>query len=126
MKEVDFAGLARVNSEHKASAEQGGDLGWLVEREMIPEMKALIPLLAKGEVGKPVKTEQGWHIVKLIDVKPQSVRPLLEVRGQLVVALRQRRAQELERKYMDDLVERTPLAVNEIALGKLRAMPGRP
>jgi parvulin-like peptidyl-prolyl isomerase len=125
-KDADFARLAQANSDHKPSAEQGGDLGWLAEKEMIPEMKILIPSLAKGEVGKPVSTEQGWHIVKLVDVKPQSVRPLSEARAQLVQALRQRRAQEIERKYMDDLVNKTPLAVNEIALGKLRATPGKP
>jgi peptidylprolyl isomerase len=123
-KDADFARLAQANSDHKPSAAQGGDLGWLAEREMIPEMKATIPLLAKGAVGKPVRTEQGWHVVKLTDAKPQSVRPLAEVRAQLVPVLRQRRAQELERKYMDDLVDRTPLAINEIALGRLRNAAG--
>lgn len=123
-KDADFARLAQANSDHKPSAAQGGDLGWLVEREMIPEMKAMIPLLAKGAVGKPVRTEQGWHVVKLMDAKPQTIRPLAEVKAQLVPVLRQRRAQELERKYMDDLVDRTPLAVNEIALGHLRNPPG--
>ncbi len=125
-KEVDFARLAQANSDHKPSAEHGGDLGWLAEREMIAEIKAVILSLAKGEVSKPVRTEQGWHIVRLVDIKPPSVRPLAEVRAQLVQALRQRRAQELERKYMDDLVDKTPLAVNEIALGKLRSVPGKP
>ncbi len=120
-RDADFAKFAQANSDHKPSAAQGGDLGWLVEREMIPEMKAAIPSMAKGEVAKPVRTEQGWHVVKLVDTKPQSVRPLSEVRAQLVPVLRQRRAQELERKYMDELVDRTPVAVNEITLGRLRA-----
>jgi peptidylprolyl isomerase len=119
-RDADFARLAQANSDHKPSAEQGGDLGWLAERDMIPEMRAVIPQMTKGEVSKPVRTEQGWHIVKLVDIKPQSVRPLAEVRPQLVQALRQRRAQEIEKKYLDDLVDKTPLGVNEIALGKLR------
>lgn len=119
-KDADFAKFAQANSDHKPSAAQGGDLGWLSERELIPEMKSILPSMAKGEVAKPVKTEQGWHVVKLVDLKPQSVRPLAEVRAQLVPAMRQRRAQELERKYLDDLVDRTPLAVNEIAMGRLR------
>lgn len=123
-KDADFARLAQANSDHKPSAAQGGDLGWLVEREMIPEMKSVIPLLIKGDVPKPVKTEQGWHVVKLVDTRPQSVRPLAEVRTQLIPVLRQRRAQELERKYMDDLVDKTPLGVNEIALGRLRNAAG--
>ena len=125
-KEADFARLAQANSDHKTSAEQGGDLGWLAERDMIPEMGTLIPTLAKGEVGKPVRTEQGWHVIKLLDLKPAGVRPLTEVRAQLIAAMRQRLAQENEKRYLDKLAERTPVAVNEIALGKLRATPGKP
>ena len=125
-KDADFARLAQANSDHKASAEQGGDLGWMAERDMIPEMRTLIPTLAKGEVGKPVRTEQGWHIIKLLDLKPASVRPLAEVRVQLAAAMRQRLAQENEKRYLDKLAEQTPVAINEIALGKLRAAPGKP
>lgn len=118
--DAEFAKLAQANSDHKPSAVQGGDLGWLTEQEMIPEMSALIPRMSKGEISKVVKTEQGWHIIKLVDLRPPSVRPLADVRGQVVQALRQARAQDLERKYLDDLVAKTPLAVNEIALGRLR------
>ena len=125
-KDADFARLALANSDHKSSAEQGGDLGWMAERDMIPEMRTLIPTLAKGEVGKPVRTEQGWHVIKLLDLKPASVRPLGEVRAQLVAAMRQRLAQENEKRYLDKMAEQTPVAVNEIALGKLRAQPGKP
>jgi peptidylprolyl isomerase len=125
-KDADFARLAQANSDHKASAEQGGDLGWMAERDMIPEMRTLIPTLAKGEVGKPVHTEQGWHIIKLLDLKPASVRPLAEVRVQLAAAMRQRLAQENEKRYLDKMAEQTPVAVNEIALGKLRTAAGKP
>ena len=124
-KDADFSKLAQANSDHKASVEQGGDLGWLAERDMIPEIRTLIPSLVKGEVGKPVRTEQGWHVVKLTDIKPQSVRPLSEVRDQLVQVLRQRRAQENEKQHLDELVDKTPLAVNEIALNRLRAGEGK-
>jgi parvulin-like peptidyl-prolyl isomerase len=125
-KDADFARLAQANSDHKASAEQGGDLGWIAERDMIPEMRTLIPTLAKGEVGKPVRTEQGWHIIKLLDLKSASVRPLAEVRVQLAAAMRQRLAQENEKRYLDRMAEQTPVAVNEIALGKLRNPAGKP
>jgi parvulin-like peptidyl-prolyl isomerase len=125
-KDADFARLAQANSDHKASAEQGGDLGWMAERDMIPEMRTLIPTLAKGEVGKPVRTEQGWHVIKLLDLKPAGLRPLTEVRTQLIAAMRQRLAQENEKRYLDKLAEQTPVAVNEIALGKLRGVPGKP
>lgn len=125
-KDADFARLAQANSDHKASAEQGGHLGWMAERDMIPEIRTLIPTLAKGEVGKPVRTEQGWHVVKLVDLKPAGVRPLAEVKTQLAAAMRQRQAQENEKRYLDKMAEQTPVAVNEIALGKLRDAAGKP
>ena len=125
-KDSDFARLVQANSDHKASAEQGGDLGWMAERDMIPEIRTLIPTLAKGDVGKPVRTEQGWHVVKLIDLKPAGARPLAEVRTQLAAAMRQRQAQENEKRYLDKMAEQTPVAVNEIALGKLRDAAGKP
>jgi parvulin-like peptidyl-prolyl isomerase len=125
-KDADFSRLAQANSDHKASAEQGGDLGWMAEKDMIPEMRVLIPTLAKGEIAKPVRTEQGWHVVKLVDLKPAGVRPLVEVRAQLAAAMRQRLAQENEKRYLDKLAEQTPVAVNEIALGKLRALAAKP
>lgn len=125
-KDADFAKIAEANSDHKPSAEQGGDLGWVMERDMIPEIRSLVPQMAKGETSKqPIRTEQGWHIIKLVDMKPQSVRPLAEVKLQLVQAMRQRRAQELEKKYLDDMAQKSGLAVNEIAIGKLRGLPDK-
>ncbi|MFN0040751.1 MAG: peptidylprolyl isomerase [Burkholderiales bacterium] len=125
-KDADFAKIAQASSDHKPSANQGGDLGWLNEKEMITEVRTQVALMVKGDVSKPLRTEHGWHIVKLLDTKPESIRPLADVRAQLIPVLRQRRAQEIERKYLDDLVDKTPLAVNEIALGKLRATLGKP
>jgi peptidylprolyl isomerase len=125
-KDADFPRLAQANSDHKPSADQGGDMGWLTERDMIPELRTLVPTMLKGDVSKPVRTEQGWHVIKLMDTKPQSVRPLAEVRPQLVKLMRQRRAQELEKKHMDEIAEKTPPAVNEIALIKLRSLLGKP
>jgi parvulin-like peptidyl-prolyl isomerase len=125
-KDADFAKIAQANSDHKPSANQGGDLGWLNEKDMIPEVRMQIVLMAKGETSKPLRTEHGWHVIKLLESKLESVRPLAEVRAQLIPVLRQRRAQENERKYLDELVDKTPLAVNEIALGKLRATLGKP
>ncbi len=124
-KDADFAKIAQANSDHKQSADQGGDLGWLIERDIVPEIRAVIPQMAKGDTSKPVRTEQGWHIVKLVDLKPQSVRPLADVKAQLVQAMRQRRAQEIEKKYLDDMAATSGLAVNEIALGKLRGAPDK-
>lgn len=120
-KPADFEAQAKRLSEHKSSADQGGDLGWVTVDQMVPEVRAVVLALKKGELAKPVKTATGWHLLKVADVKPKSLRPLAEVREALVRALRIRKAQENEQKYLDDLIVRTPLGVNEIALNRLLA-----
>ena len=118
-RNVKFETLAQRSSDHKPSAEKGGDLGWVVLDQMVPEIRDVVTGLKKGGVSKPVRTDAGWHIVKLLDQKPASVRPFPEVKDELARLLRVRKAQENERKYLDELVARTPLGVNEIALNKL-------
>lgn len=120
-KPAEFDAVAKRQSEHKASADQGGDMGWVALDQMVPEVRALVSEMKKGEVGKPVRTTSGWHIVKLADIKPRSLKPLAEVREYIVRALRLRKAQENEQKYLDDMIARTPLGVNEIALNRLIA-----
>lgn len=122
-KPAEFEALARRHSEHKSSGDKGGDLGWVTVEQMMAEVRTAVAALGKGELSKPVKTATGWHLIKVVDVKPKSVRPLAEVREALVRALRLRKAQDNEQKYLDDLIARTPLGVNEIALNRLATPP---
>jgi peptidylprolyl isomerase len=116
---ADFAALARAGSEHESAA-TGGDVGWLAEAAMIPEIRPVLPRLAKGQVSDPVATAEGWHVIRLVDVAEPGPAPLDEVRAQIVGTLRLQRAQQLERKYLDDLVARTPVSVDKAALEKLK------
>jgi len=66
----DFAKLA-VLSDDKGTAKQGGELNWFGTSAMVPEFE--IPAYAlktKGEISNPIKTQFGWHIIKLIDTRP--------------------------------------------------------
>jgi hypothetical protein len=120
-KGADFAALARKSSEHRETAANGGDMGWLSEDRIAPEMRSVIAALAPGEVSGPIKLSQGWHILKLLERKDAAPRSLDEVRDTLVQALRRKKAQENEAQYLQELASKTPLAVNGIALGKLVA-----
>lgn len=62
----DFAELARTYSQGP-SAPQGGDLGYFTKGKMVPAFEAAAFQLEKGEISKPVKTQFGWHIIKLVD-----------------------------------------------------------
>lgn len=68
---ANFAALARQKSIDTRSGKEGGDLGWFNEGAMVPDFFKAVVLLKKGEITKePVKTEFGWHIIKLDDTRP--------------------------------------------------------
>ena len=119
-KGVDFAKLAREQSEQKETAAKGGDLGWLPENQIIPEIRAAVSRIEKGEVTGPIRSGSGFHIVKLLDKKPASTRTLAEVRDTIVNQMRLRRAQEIERNYIDGMVSRSQVTINQNELSKLQ------
>lgn len=118
-KGADFVALVKTASDHAESAARGGDMGWVAEGNLLPELREPVAPLKKGEVTGPVKTAQGWHVVRLEDVREKSVRPLPEVREQVVAALRLRRARETEAAYLTFMTNRTPVSVSDSEVAKL-------
>src|SRR5262249_34623785 len=114
LKGADFGALVRESSEEKAGApprEGGsghGDLGWLSEAELVPGIRPVVTSLVKDAVSEPVRLDDGWHVVKLIDVRPASVRPLDEVREALVSQLRAERAKANRQAYLTRMGEQNP------------------
>ena len=62
----DFATLARQNSDDASSVVGGGDLDWINEGGMSPEMQAVVDTMEIGELSEPFKTESGWHIAEVL------------------------------------------------------------
>jgi parvulin-like peptidyl-prolyl isomerase len=118
---TDFGALAREFSDHKESAINGGDLGWLGAVQLLPEFRNAVGAMGKGDVSPAIRTPDGFHVVKLVDSKPSAVAPLSEVRDGLVTSLRQRKFEELQAAYINAMVERNGLAINEVALRKALA-----
>ena len=118
-KDADFAALARAESDEKGGAKAGGELGWLTEDQLVPGIRATVTALAKDQVSDPVRLDDGWHVVKLLELKPASIRELSEVREALAARLRAERTQALRRDYVGKLVEKSPPAVNELALSRV-------
>jgi peptidylprolyl isomerase len=117
---ADFAKLAKENSAHKESADKGGELGWISEEQMVPEIRKVVTGMNKGDVSQPIKTNAGWHLIKLLDKKPAATRPLADIRANLVVAMRNRKSQEMERAYLEALSIKLPPTLNQIELGKVQ------
>ncbi len=111
---ADFAAIAKVSD-----GPNGGDLGWIAENQIRPEIKAQVMGLAKAAISEPVRLDDGWHILKLADTKASYTRTLPEVRDQLVTQLRAERARMLRQAYLAELIKQNPPVVNEIALSKI-------
>jgi peptidyl-prolyl cis-trans isomerase D len=90
---ADFAELAKKNSEDEASAKNGGDLDYFGKGRMVPEFDAAVFAMQPGQTSDLVKTQYGYHIIKLVDKKPATTRALAEVRQQLTDQLAYQRAQ---------------------------------
>jgi peptidyl-prolyl cis-trans isomerase C len=96
---ADFATLAKEKSKDPGAAE-GGDLGYFTKDQMVPEFAAVAFKLDKGQLSDPVKTQFGWHVIKVEDkrVKPtptfEQVKPQIDnyvahrAQSQLVEKLR--------------------------------------
>lgn len=79
----DFAALAKADSEDLGSKAQGGDLGWLDKGVTEPAFESALFALNKGEISDPVKSDEGYHIIQLRDVRAEKVRSFDEVKSDL-------------------------------------------
>jgi peptidyl-prolyl cis-trans isomerase D len=103
---ADFATLARENSED-TSSERGGDLGWIVRGQTVPEFEQVAFRLPKGSVSDLVQTPYGIHILKVVEQEAARTQPLDEVRANLVTMLQQekaeRRAEEISQQMAEEI-----------------------
>ena len=115
---ADFAALARANSDDSGSKANGGSLGWLAKGGMPGAFDDTAFAMQAGEVRGPVKTDFGWHIVKVTGVQAAVQRPFDEVRADLEKELqegaRERGFNELTGKLVD-AAYKTPTSLEPAA-----------
>jgi len=85
---ANFEDLAKKNSEDDGSKDKGGDLGWIVEGQTVPEFQQVAFSLPKGSISDLVKTQYGFHIIKVLDRETAHTKSLDEVRDTIVPAIR--------------------------------------
>jgi peptidyl-prolyl cis-trans isomerase SurA len=69
----DFTALARAHSEDTASASNGGDLGWVSPKQLVPEFERAMNQLGPGELSEPVQTSFGLHLIQVLERRDQDV-----------------------------------------------------
>jgi peptidyl-prolyl cis-trans isomerase C len=94
-KKAKFDDLAKKHSKDPGSAKNGGALDWSDRRAYVPEFSTALVGLKKGETTQtPVKTQFGWHIIRLDDTRKPQIPALDAVRGQITQQLQQQRVRQ--------------------------------
>ncbi len=91
---ADFAALAKANSQDPGSAAQGGDLGWAERTSFVGPFADALFAMQPGEIKGPVKTQFGWHIIKLDDIQPGHQKSYDEVKPTIEAEYRKNEAEK--------------------------------
>ncbi len=113
----DFAALAKKYSEDTQTASQGGDLDYFSRGRMDPAFEEAAFSLAPGTISDLVKTQFGFHIIKVVDKKPATTKSLDEVRPQIAEQLTMEKVQKLAAALVDELAKQisTPADLDKVA-----------
>jgi peptidyl-prolyl cis-trans isomerase D len=100
---ADFAQLATKFSEDDESKVKGGDLDYFGKGRMVPEFEKAAFTLQPGQISDLVKSQFGYHIIKVVDKKPATKRTLDEVRAQIEDQIKSERADAEAQRILTDL-----------------------
>lgn len=116
---ADFESLAMAESEEPASAARGGEVGWLAEPQIHPDIRAVLPGMELGQISDPVRMDDGWHFIKILDIREAGIPTLEQIREPLSQQLRAERARAETENFLARLLRENPIAINEMVLSKL-------
>ncbi|MBS7660404.1 SurA N-terminal domain-containing protein [Pseudomonas lalucatii] len=94
----DFAALAKELSDDPGSAAEGGDLGYAGQGVYDPAFEGALYALGEGEVSAPVRSEFGWHLIKLLGVQAPEVPSFDSLKDKLV---RELKARQVEQRFVE-------------------------
>ena len=123
-KPGDFAVLAKAESDEKTSAAAGGEIGWLTEAQIQPDIREAAIKLAAGQVSAPIKRAQGWHIIKCLEIKESFTPSLADLKASLVEKMREEKVKANSQAYLAQLLQENPVTINELAIGQILESKG--
>jgi peptidyl-prolyl cis-trans isomerase D len=103
---ADFAELAKKHSQDESNNTKGGDLDFFGKGQMVPEFDAAAFAMQPGDISDPVKTQYGYHVIKVTEKKAATKRPLAEVQAQIEDQIKWQRAQDEAQRTTDDLASK--------------------
>ena len=108
----NFAKLAKENSEDPGSKENGGDLDFFSRDRMVPEFADAAFKMNKGDISDPVKTQFGYHIIKVTDKKEARTVPLAEVKEKILGFLKESKHKAATEELVKTLREKATVKIN--------------
>jgi peptidyl-prolyl cis-trans isomerase C len=122
-KGADFAELAKTKSKDPGAAD-GGDLGFFTKDQMVPEFSAVAFTLEPGKISDPVKSQFGWHIIKVEEKRNRKAPDFEQVKPQIETYVTRKAQAEYVAKLREAAkVERMDQAANTPAPGPDAAKP---
>lgn len=120
----DWNELVRMFSDEATNKEKGGELPWLTLRQLPPSFsEAIAKMSTPGEISPPLKTEAGWHLIKLLEKKP--VPPLDEVREIIEARIsKDERAQKKNERASEVLIQKLAVQIDEKVLHEVLQVSG--
>lgn len=98
---ASFDDLAKKHSKDPGSAQRGGDLDYARPESYVPEFGQAMAKLKKGETSEPVRSQFGWHIIRLEDTREAQFPPLEEVRDRIAQQMVQNKLQAYQQGLRD-------------------------
>lgn len=122
---TDFAELAQKNSQESVSAARGGEIGWVTEAQIEPELRTHVTGLKFNEISPPILLKDGWHLLKLLDARAAYTPTLEQVKPSLIRQLRQDKLRANTQSYLATLLKEHPLVLNESVLRSTLPEPSK-
>ena len=116
---ADFGELAKERSIDPSAPNNAGDLGFFGWGKMVPEFQEEAFKLKDGEISRPVKTDYGWHIIKLVERREVDQPPFEEAKEMIRAKLQRDKTQRRVKEYFEELKKKVNFKLNEEALDLL-------
>ena len=125
-KGADFAELAKKESKDPGASD-GGDLGFFTKDQMVPEFSAAAFALEPGKISDPVKSQFGWHVIKVEEKRARKAPPFEQVKPQLeAFVIRKAQAEYVAKLRSDAKIERLDQKTDTAKPADPKAAPAAP